>query len=90
MLDIGLVVTNAFEEPRTLEELAEILRQHGVAEDFADIQDIEEPPAEYDDLLLRSVEDLEELADRFLDELADKGLGEVSEEYGRYVYRATG
>lgn len=90
MLEIGLVVTKALEEPRTLEELAEILRQHGVDAYLDEIQGIEEPPEEYDDLLLRTVEDLEELADRFLDELEEKGLVEVTEEYGRYVYRATG
>jgi len=90
MLEIGLVVTKALEEPRTLEELAEILRQHGVDDYLDEIQGVEEPPEAYDDLLLRTVEDLEELADRFLDELEEKGFVEVTEEYGRYVYRTTG
>lgn len=89
MLEIGLVVTKALEEPRTVAELAEILRQHGVDEYLEEISGIDNPPKQYEGLLLRNIEDLEELADRFLDELQDKGFVEVREEYGRFVYRTT-
>lgn len=89
MLEIGLVVTKALEEPRTLTELAEILRQHGVDEYLVEIRGLENPPERYNDLLIRNVEDLHDLADRFLDELEAKGLVEVTEEYGRFVYRTT-
>lgn len=87
--EIGFLVSEILQKPRTLEETAMELRQHGVDEYIKEFQTMDSPPKPYDKLFIRNIDTLIDLADVIIEELVENGFVEVQEKNERYYYETT-